>query len=105
MSLFCFPASLSWLVHQMYKIIHKSHKSQPELARKLCCDLIMAIYICPVICDPEPYGVVSDVQISSVARHNLMQVANVLQVLAMSEEEKDTRAHDLYSKFKQVSLI
>lgn len=34
----------------------------------------MALYICPAICDPEPYGVLSDVQISNIARHNLMQV-------------------------------
>ncbi len=62
----------------------------------------MALYICPAICDPEPYGIISDVQITNVARHNLMQVANILQVLAMSEEDKDTKAQDLYSKFKNV---
>ena len=85
----------------------------------------MALYICPAICDPEPYGVITDVQISTVARHNLMQVscfyrynitffrcisilfmcfqiANILQVLAMSEDDKDTKAQDLYSKFRNV---
>ena len=45
-----------------------------KIARKLCCDLIMALYICPAICDPEPYGIIHDVQMSPVARHNLMQV-------------------------------
>ena len=44
------------------------------MARKLCCDLIMVLYICPAICDPESYGIISDIQISPVARHNLMQV-------------------------------
>jgi hypothetical protein len=73
-----------------------------KMARKLCCDLIMALYICPAICDPEPYGVISDVHISLVARHNLMQVAHILQVLAMSEDDKDTKAQDLYSKFRNV---
>jgi hypothetical protein len=48
------------------------------MARKLCCDLIMALYICPAICDPEPYGIIHDVQMSPVARHNLMQVENNL---------------------------
>jgi hypothetical protein len=62
----------------------------------------MALYICPAICDPEPYGIISDVQITNVARHNLMQVANILQVLAMSEDDKDTKAQDLYSKFRHV---
>lgn len=44
------------------------------MARKLCCDLIMVLYICPAICDPESYGIISDIQITPVARHNLMQV-------------------------------
>lgn len=49
-----------------------------KTARKLCCDVIMALYICPAICDPEPYGVITDMQISTVARHNLMQVMNFM---------------------------
>ncbi len=65
----------------------------------------MALYICPAICDPEPYGVISDVQMSPVARHNLMQIANILQVLAMSDDDKDLKAQDLYSKFRNVSKL
>lgn len=38
----------------------------------------MALYICPAICDPEPYGIISDIQITPVARHNLMQVEGAL---------------------------
>ncbi len=62
----------------------------------------MALYICPAICDPEPYGIISHIQITPVARHNLMQIANILQFLAMSDEEKskETKAYDLYSKFQ-----
>ena len=65
----------------------------------------MALYICPAICDPEPYGIISDVQITNVVRHNLMQVANILQALALSEDDKDAKAQDLYSKFKNVTYI
>ncbi len=64
----------------------------------------MALYVCPAICDPEPYGVISDIQMSVYARHNLMQIANILQVLAMSDDDKDAKAQDLYSKFRNVSL-
>lgn len=103
-NLFCFPSSLVWLVNQLYSIVSRRNTSsssssssiqhdviecfititflnifnliliKKKTARKLCCDMIMALYICPAICDPEPYGVVTDVQISTVARHNLMQV-------------------------------
>ncbi len=52
-NLFCFPASMAWLVNQLY--FHVSRSSQDcDLARKLCCDLVMALFICPAICDPEP---------------------------------------------------
>ncbi|RNA10285.1 GTPase-activating and VPS9 domain-containing 1-like isoform X1 [Brachionus plicatilis] len=105
-SLYAFPPSMTWLVNQFFTLIGKtSRTNSTELARKLCCDLIMALYICPAICDPEPYGVLSDVQISNVARHNLMQIANILQVLAMSDDDKDPKAQDLYSKFRNNDKI
>jgi hypothetical protein len=65
----------------------------------------MALYICPAICDPETYGVISDIQLNTVARHNLMQIANLLQTLAMSDDDKDLKAQDLYSKFRNVNII
>jgi hypothetical protein len=111
-NLFCFPAPLTWLVNQLYKQVistsngatnKQQQQQQNELARKLCCDLIMALYICPAICDPEAYGILSDVQMTTIARHNLMQIANILQVLAMSDDDKDVRSQDLYSKFRNVS--
>lgn len=101
-NLYCFPASLAWLVNQLYYHVSKTSQEN-DLARKLCCDLVMALFICPAICDPEPYGIIVDIQISSVARHNLMQIANVLQVLAMSDDDKDLKAQDLYCKFRNVS--
>ena len=102
-NLFCFPASLAWLVNQLY--FHVNRTSQDaSLARKLCSDLVMALFICPAICDPEPYGIIVDIQVNSVARHNLMQIANILQVLALSDDDKDLKAQDLYCKFRNVSF-
>jgi hypothetical protein len=65
----------------------------------------MELYICPAICDPEPYGVISDIPISVCARHNLMQIAQILQVLAMLDDKEATKSQDLYSKFRSVSLF
>lgn len=104
-NIYCFPQSLTWLVNQLYRTVtrnfnSRNQNSQQDLARKLCCDLIMSLYICPALCDPEPYGIISDIQITPVARHNLMQIAHVLQALAMSDDDKDLKAQDLYSKFR-----
>ena len=71
--------------------------------RSVCADLVFALFICPAICDPEPHGITTDIPISHIARHNLMQMAQIIQVLAISQwEEIDTKVQDLYGKFEKV---
>ena len=45
----------------------------------VCVDLIFTLFICPAIVDPEPMGII-DMPISYIARFNLMQVAQMIQV-------------------------
>ena len=104
-SMYCFPPSLSWIVTQLYNSVLKAGHADESEARKLCLDLVFASFICPAICDPEPYGITSDAPISYIARHNLMQVAQILQVLAFSTlEEIDPKYRDLYGKFNKVNF-
>ena len=77
---YCFPAALGWLVNHLYHTIIKSGKTDAAEARAMCADLVFSLFICPAICDPEPFGITSDTPISYIARHNLMQVAQILQV-------------------------
>lgn len=49
-------------------------------------DLIFTLFICPAIVNPETYGI-CDAPVSEVARHNLMQVAQILQILALYRYE------------------
>ena len=102
-NMYCFPQSLSWIVAQLYASVRKAQKVTSAEARAMCADLVFAFFICPAICDPEPYGITSDAPISYIARHNLMQVAQMLQVLAMSSwEEIDPKLRDVYGKFERV---
>ncbi|XP_041370406.1 GTPase-activating protein and VPS9 domain-containing protein 1-like [Gigantopelta aegis] len=97
-----FPSSLSWLVGQVFQSLTKSTKVSSGEARATCADLVFAMFICPAICDPEPYGITSDVPISHIARHNLMQMAQIIQVLAISHpEEIDPKTRDLYGRFEK----
>ena len=73
-SMYCFPPSLAWIVSQLYHSLIKSQAATAEQARAICADLVLASFICPAVCDPEPYGITSDAPISYIARHNLMQV-------------------------------
>lgn len=59
-------------------------------------------FICPAIVNPEPYGII-DAPIGYVARFNLMQVAQILQMLAMRKyEDVDPKVADLYNQFHSV---
>ncbi|XP_054720552.1 GTPase-activating protein and VPS9 domain-containing protein 1-like [Uloborus diversus] len=100
-NLYCFPQSLSWLARQMYNIVMKAKRVEVREVGAMCADLVFAFFICPAIVDPESYGI-TDTPISHIARFNLMQVAQILQVLAMSKwEEIDPKLMDLYEKFEK----
>lgn len=73
-SLNFFPSSLSFLISQMFVILSKSANFSASEIRSLCCDLIMTLFIGPAICEPEKHGIVTDIPISHIARHNLNQV-------------------------------
>ena len=102
-NMYCFPQSLSWIVAQLYASLTKAQQVGVAEARAMCADLVFAFFICPAICDPEPFGITSDAPISYIARHNLMQVAQILQVLAISSwNEIDPKLRDMYGKFEKV---
>ncbi|XP_059157513.1 GTPase-activating protein and VPS9 domain-containing protein 1-like isoform X2 [Physella acuta] len=98
----CFPPSLGWLVSQVYRVLTERGQVSMQEVRASCADLVFPLFICPAICDPEPHGITSDVPISHIARHNLMQMAQIIQVLAISQwEEIDPKVKDLYGKFEK----
>lgn len=67
----------------------------------MCTDLILTHFICLAVVNPEVYGV-CDAPISPVARFNLMQVGQILQMLSlMKYQEPDPKLLDLYSSFDQ----
>jgi len=103
-NMYCFPPSLAWIISQLYHTLVKAETVDRAEARAICADLVLTFFICPAICDPEPYGITTDAPISYIARHNLIQVGQIMQVLAISKpEEIDNKTRDLYSKFPPVS--
>merc|ERR1719225_1792070 len=99
----CFPLSLARLLKAMYNML-MAKKVEPRLVNAVCVDVLFSLFICPAIVDPNPVGII-DTPISYVARSNLMQVAQILQVLALWKwEEIDPRVMDLYSRFDKETL-
>lgn len=62
-------------------------------------DLVFTHFICSAMVNPEPYGII-DTPISYISRFNLIQVARIIQMLAlMKYQDVDTKVNDLYSLF------
>ena len=64
----------------------------------------MFMYLSIVQCVVFFTGITSDAPISYIARHNLMQVAQILQVLAISSDVSGSPQNDLYALFEKVSF-
>ncbi|XP_061673615.1 GTPase-activating protein and VPS9 domain-containing protein 1 isoform X1 [Syngnathoides biaculeatus] len=96
---YCFPHSLRWIVSQMYKTLSCVEGLEVGEVRTMCTDLLLTCFICPAIVNPEQYGIISDAPINEVARFNLMQVGQLLQQLAMAEDDADPRRKSCLSKF------
>lgn len=64
-------------------------------------NLVFTYFICPAIVNPEPYGI-TDADITQIERYNLIQVANIIQTLAMYKYEPiDNKVQDLYQHFNK----
>ncbi|CAH1271672.1 GAPVD1 [Branchiostoma lanceolatum] len=99
-NMYCFPQSLCWIVSQLHKHMNRVGTVEEGDIRAMCADLLLSSFICPAIMNPEPYGIIWDVPISEAARFNLMQIAQILQVLTLSAPENaDSKMQPLYSRF------
>ncbi|XP_045595997.1 GTPase-activating protein and VPS9 domain-containing protein 1 isoform X2 [Procambarus clarkii] len=97
----CFPPQLSWLVRILYDVLLTAKRADTREVSAICVDLVFAFFLCPALVTPEPHGI-CDAPISHISRFNLIQVAQILQVLAMSRwETPDHRLSDLYSHFEK----
>ncbi len=102
-NLHSFPPSLARLLKAMYNML-MANKVEPRLVNAVCVDVLFSLFICPAIVDPNPVGII-DTPISYIARSNLMQVAQILQALALWKwEEIDPRLMDLYGRFDKDTL-
>ncbi|GLH08502.1 Uncharacterized protein GBIM_13724 [Gryllus bimaculatus] len=97
----CFPTSVRWLVRQIAGLLTQTGNIEPKEVHAICTDLIFTHFICPAMVNPEPYGI-TDAPISYIARFNLIQVAQIVQTLAMTRyEEVSSKVADLYSHFEK----
>ncbi|GBP08296.1 GTPase-activating protein and VPS9 domain-containing protein 1 [Eumeta japonica] len=96
-----FPVAIAWIVQQIVHLLKKHSRLSEKELHALCTDLILNHFICPAIVNPEAHGVV-EVPVSYVARFNLIQVAQIIQMLCLSRfQEVEPKLRDLYGKFER----
>jgi len=102
---FCrFPPHLASIMRYLFRKMTEDSKMESKDVYAVCVDLIFTLFICPAIVDPEPMGII-DMPISYIARFNLMQVAQMIQVLALWQwEEISPQVMDLYSEFERETV-
>jgi len=103
-NLHCFPPNLARLLRYLYRRMTDSGRMEAKEVNAVCVDVLFTLFIFPAIVDPEPMGII-DMPISYIARFNLMQVAQMLQVLALWKwEEVSPNLQDLYSNFDRDAM-
>ncbi|EYC43499.1 hypothetical protein Y032_0491g2392 [Ancylostoma ceylanicum] len=80
----CFPLGLIWLVQQLNTALIEVKRLTVDEAALICTDLIVTNLLCPAIINPENIGIISDTPISHIARFNLMQIGQIIQVIDSS---------------------
>ncbi|XP_050420096.1 GTPase-activating protein and VPS9 domain-containing protein 1 isoform X2 [Adelges cooleyi] len=100
-NLYCFPSSVCWLVRQIHMLLSAGSTLSEKQIYSICVNLVFTYFICPAIVNPEPHGI-TDADITQTARYNLIQVANIIQILAMCKYEQiDNKVQDLYQHFNK----
>nr|CAI5817368.1 unnamed protein product [Callosobruchus analis] len=102
-NVYSFPKPLSWIVSRVSKIIEKSFNAKQ--ANAVATELIFNEYVCPMIIDPELYGICTS-QVTEIARHNLIQVGQILQSLALSKfEPLDPKFSDVFGELNKNKML
>ena len=86
-NVYAFPQSLIWLMVRMYAKLIERFDYQKVNA--IFVDMIFFFLLCPAIQNPDLFGI-TDLHINHIAHYNLMQCAQILQMLALSNWERVT---------------
>lgn len=96
-----FPSTIAWIVQQIVHLLKQHSRTSDRELHAICTDLIMSHFICPAIVNPEAHGVV-EVPVSYIARFNLIQIAQIIQMLCLAKfQEVDAKVRDVYVKFER----
>lgn len=89
-----FPVTIRWLVQTMNKLLQQQNFDQ-KVINEILTDMVFGHFICPAVVSPDLYGI-SDAPVSETARFNLIQIGQILQMLALRKHQ------DIEGKFQEL---
>lgn len=93
-----FPSTLRWVVQTMWQLLKKAKINHKDI-NNILTDMVFTNFICPAVVSPDLFGI-SDAPISENARSNLIQIGQILQVLAIiKHEEIDGKFSEIVEMF------
>ncbi|KAJ0180917.1 hypothetical protein K1T71_003002 [Dendrolimus kikuchii] len=96
-----FPATIAWILQQIVQLLKQHSRINDRELHLICTDLVLNHFIGPAIVNPEAHGVV-EVPVSYIARFNLIQIAQIIQMLCLAKyQDVDPKLRDLYMKFER----
>ncbi|XP_032515524.2 receptor-mediated endocytosis protein 6 homolog isoform X2 [Danaus plexippus] len=96
-----FPSSIAWIVQQVVHLLKQNSRSTDRDIHTICSELVLGQLLCPAVVNPESHGVLS-APVSYIARFNLLQIAQILQMLSLAKyQEVEPKVRDLYMKFER----
>lgn len=95
-----FPSTLRWVVQTMCHLLKTALINKKEI-NDILTDMVFTNFICPAVVSPDLFGI-SDAPISENARFNLIQIGQILQMLALVKHEdinNDSKYVELFDMF------
>lgn len=93
-----FPSTLRWVVQTMCHLLKTAMINKKEI-NDILTDMVFTNFICPAVVSPDLFGI-SDAPISENARFNLIQIGQILQMLALvKHEDIDAKYLELFDMF------
>lgn len=95
-----FPSTIRWLVQTMARFLQEN-ACDPQTVNEILIDMVFGHFICPACVSPDLYGI-SDAPISETARFNLIQIGQIMQMLALAKhQDVDSKFSELFRKFDE----
>lgn len=95
-----FPSTIRWLVQTMSRLLQEK-ACDPKTIHEILIDMVFGHFICPACVSPDLYGI-SDAPISEIARYNLIQIGQILQMLALAKHQQvDNKFVELFRRFDE----